>query len=325
MLNRDAIIDAQSSASHWNSASEPSLRDRHERWSEMLHTSHLPWAIGKTLDEDFQAELSFRSFGAYRLAQCSCSRVDGFRSMSEVAGTDKAYLTLLYLQEGREQLTAEGREISLNAGDLILWDSTQKMRFRVPENISKVSLLIPEETLISHFPQAHNYIGAIIRQNAGMGAILGAHMRALGLQINELSDAQLSSVMDVTLDLLATTLRSEYGIDRSVQQATLSRIREYVVSRLGDPDLSPAGIAQVFGISIRHLYSLFEKQDSSVAAWIKVQRMDRARHDLMQAGLSGKSVTEIALDWGYQDLSHFSKTFKQAFGLAPREFLRQYR
>jgi AraC-like DNA-binding protein len=290
----------------------------------MLHSSHLPWSIGRTLDDDFEAELDFRGVGGYRLARCRCSRLDGFRSSSEVADTDDAYLTLLYLQEGREQLTAESREISLKAGDLILWDSTQKMRFCVPENIAKVSLLIPQQALVSHLPQAQNYVGAIIREDASMGAILGAHMRALGAQINELTDAQLSSVMDVTLDLLATTLKSEYGIDRSVQLATLSRIREYVVSRLGDPDLSPARIAQAFGISIRHLYSLFEKQDSSVAAWIRAQRMDRARHDLMQVSLSGKSVTEIALDWGYEDLSHFSKTFKQTFGQAPREFLRQY-
>jgi AraC-like DNA-binding protein len=316
---------ANTSTCNWQSDDFPDLRKRHESFSHMLGESHLPWTLGRRLEDDFRAAVNFRSFGAYRLAQCHCSGLDGFRSISELASTDAAYLTLLYLQEGRERLQAEGREIILNAGDLILWDSTQKMRFWVPEHVVKVSLLIPEQTFLSHLPQVHDYVGAVIRHDTSMSAILGAHMRALGSQINTLDDVQLGSIMDITLGLLTTTLKSEYGVDRSIQQAMLGRIQEYVVARLDDSDLSPAGIAATFGISIRHLYALFERQGTSVAAWIRARRMERARHDLETASLSGKTVTEIALDWGYSDLSHFSKAFKQTYGQAPRDFMRQCR
>ncbi|MEM8562192.1 MAG: helix-turn-helix domain-containing protein [Pseudomonadota bacterium] len=325
MLNSEVSHRRNRRAQRWCTSDEGTQRDRHERLAEMLRSSHLPWQIGSTPDSNFEAELIYRIHGGYRLALCDCDRLDGYRSSREVAETDTAYLTLLYLREGREQITAEGREIHLNAGDMMLWDSTQKMRFWVPEQLRKISLLIPEEALISHLPRAHDYVGAIIRHDHSMGAILGSHMQALGAQINQLSDAQLGSVMDSTLDLLAATLRSEHGIDRSVQQATLGRIKEYLVARLGDTTLNPASIAQDFDISIRHLYTLFEKQGTSVVAWIRTQRMERARHELMQVALSGKSVTEIALDMGYTDLSHFSKSFKQSFGEAPREFINKYK
>ncbi|MEM6580649.1 MAG: helix-turn-helix domain-containing protein [Pseudomonadota bacterium] len=324
MLEPEVSDQMARRANHWRTSDEATQRDRHERLAEMLRSSHLPWQIGSTLDYNFEAELIYRIHGGYRLAMCDCDRVDGYRSSREVADTNAAYLTLLYLREGREQITAEGREIQLNAGDMMLWDSTQKMRFCVPEQVQKISLLIPEETLISHLPRAHDYVGAIIRHDHSMGAILGSHMQALSAQIGKLSDAQLGAVMDSTLDLLAATLHSEHGIDRSVQHATLGRIKDYLVTRLGDATLNPASIARHFGISVRHLYSLFEKQGTSVVAWIRTQRMERARHELMQVALSGKSVTEIALDVGYTDLSHFSKSFKQAFGEAPRYFLKKY-
>lgn len=35
----------------------------------------------------------------------------------------------------------------------------------------------------------------------------------------------------------------------------------------------------------------------------------------------GKRISEIALRWGFNDLSHFSRAFRQRFGCAPREMV----
>jgi AraC family transcriptional regulator, positive regulator of tynA and feaB len=36
----------------------------------------------------------------------------------------------------------------------------------------------------------------------------------------------------------------------------------------------------------------------------------------------GRSISEIAWGWGFNDLSHFTKSFRARFGLSPREWRR---
>ena len=36
--------------------------------------------------------------------------------------------------------------------------------------------------------------------------------------------------------------------------------------------------------------------------------------------LQNRSITDIALSWGFSDPSHFGRRFKQAYGMSPRDY-----
>ncbi|MCG8521073.1 MAG: helix-turn-helix domain-containing protein [Pseudomonadales bacterium] len=50
------------------------------------------------------------------------------------------------------------------------------------------------------------------------------------------------------------------------------------------------------------------------------QRLLRCRRDLSNPAMTGRTITEIALGWGFQHPTHFSRRFKSEFGLTPYEF-----
>jgi AraC-like DNA-binding protein len=54
---------------------------------------------------------------------------------------------------------------------------------------------------------------------------------------------------------------------------------------------------------------------------LAVVRIEKAKRLLLEKPCD--SVTEISLDVGFGDLSHFEKTFKRSTGLNPREFRRR--
>ena len=73
-------------------------------------------------------------------------------------------------------------------------------------------------------------------------------------------------------------------------------------------------LARSFGFDRSYLYRLFKKQFGiGVKEYITKVRMEHA-HTLLEAGLSVGQVTHMV---GFEDLFHFSKSFKAFFGEAP--------
>ena len=49
------------------------------------------------------------------------------------------------------------------------------------------------------------------------------------------------------------------------------------------------------------------------------RRLERARQLLLNFSISPRSISAIAFDLGFGDLSYFNRTFKKRFGATPRE------
>jgi AraC-like DNA-binding protein len=124
---------------------------------------------------------------------------------------------------------------------------------------------------------------------------------------------------------VSTMLHAEMDIapDRMKPQALLAvSVREYIEANLSDPMLSPASIAAAHFISTRHLHNVFHESGTTVASWIRSQRLDGARRELRDPLHAGKSVGAVAARWGFLDSAHFSRTFRDAFGVSPRDWRR---
>ncbi len=97
-----------------------------------------------------------------------------------------------------------------------------------------------------------------------------------------------------------------------------------VISRIlddlaGDPSLSE--LALLCGLSRSHFVRAF-KQTTGLPPhrWLLMQRVKRAKtllHD------TERSITEIALDCGFADQSHFTRVFSKIFGISPGAWRRQ--
>jgi AraC-like DNA-binding protein len=50
------------------------------------------------------------------------------------------------------------------------------------------------------------------------------------------------------------------------------------------------------------------------------RRLVGAAADLKDPALGSRGIGAIAFDWGFSDLSHFTRRFKQRFGCRPRDW-----
>jgi AraC-like DNA-binding protein len=106
----------------------------------------------------------------------------------------------------------------------------------------------------------------------------------------------------------------------SRQGALRQRIYAFIEHHLGDTELSPGTVARAHHISLRYPHKLFETQDSTVSEWIRRRRLEHCLRDLGDPALHHRTVSAIGARWGFTNPAHFSRAFRQAFGMAPGQY-----
>lgn len=102
-----------------------------------------------------------------------------------------------------------------------------------------------------------------------------------------------------------------------IEDNFVRKVRELVEARLDDPDFSIEDISRFIYLSRTQVHrKLKALTGQSTGHFIRTIRL---RHALHLLKTTGKSVTEIAMDVGFNDLSYFSRVFNAEFGKAPSE------
>jgi AraC-like DNA-binding protein len=94
----------------------------------------------------------------------------------------------------------------------------------------------------------------------------------------------------------------------------------YIIQHLADPNLGAERIAKAMFISVRQLYKFWEAEHCPLGQWIIERRLEAARDELMNPRGRHQTIAAIASRWGFADATHFSRRFRQAYGMSPREW-----
>ena len=101
-----------------------------------------------------------------------------------------------------------------------------------------------------------------------------------------------------------------------------AEVIRHIEDRLRDPKLSPASVAEGLRISPRYLRTVFAGTGEKVSAYIIRRRLEECAKQIRNPAWSGHTLTEIAFAWGFNSAAHFTRTFHEHFGMAPREYRR---
>ncbi|MBR4687964.1 MAG: response regulator, partial [Bacteroidales bacterium] len=138
------------------------------------------------------------------------------------------------------------------------------------------------------------------------------------------SIAQVISARETVKGKFAPAMEYDYtGIKMgSADEALMRRIVESIRTHLENPDFDVAALCTDVGISRVHLNrKLKENGNVPPSTLIKSFRMKQAAYLLANNQVN---VSEVAYRVGYASHSYFSSTFKDFFGMTPREFVSRY-
>jgi AraC-like DNA-binding protein len=137
-----------------------------------------------------------------------------------------------------------------------------------------------------------------------------------------MSESAAHGAGELIMQLVRLSLLELSGQETAVTQreALKDRIRAHVARNLRDPQLSIERIAQSLNCSKRHLHNAFADEQDTLAGYILRQRLEACVRDLRQCPPQSRAITDIALSWGFSNLSHFSRVFRDHAGCSPSAF-----
>ncbi|WP_339863312.1 helix-turn-helix domain-containing protein [Paremcibacter congregatus] len=236
------------------------------------------------------------------------------------------WLTLLL--EGEAMLIHEENSIKLIPGDIIYGPTavgaTLKFTSRFRQIFIKLPRLAINPRLISPLSLT---LGHLLGQS-GINHVLSGMLRALADGLDDINDAQLRPVELALTELLLTCIAEQKGIlsignAANTRADNLHRICQTIETLLGDPDLAPAQVAEAHGVSLRYMQKLFTLADKTFSNYVRTRRLERCRADLVSPLYSQISITEICFRWGFNSSAYFSRSFRDLYGISPRDFRRQ--
>ena len=106
---------------------------------------------------------------------------------------------------------------------------------------------------------------------------------------------------------------------KSADEILLGKVISLINDKMGDSELNVETLASHAGMSRVHMHrKLKELTNQSAREFIRSIRLKQASLLLTQKKLS---VSEVAYSLGYSNLSHFSNTFKDFYGMSPTDYV----
>lgn len=132
-----------------------------------------------------------------------------------------------------------------------------------------------------------------------------------GPLVNRICEQCMTDRVRNATDRQRLPLRARLG----VQNARLMSIIEMMEANISEP-VPLVEIAQISNLSRRQIERLFQQNlGRSPARYYSDLRLDHARHLLLQSSLP---IVDVAIASGFVSASHFSKCYRDQFGLSPQ-------
>ncbi len=232
---------------------------------------------------------------------------------------DRGYLKALLQIRGTSLLDQDDRTTLIEPGEWSLYDTARPYRLTVLEESEMLLLLMPRERLYTPQSNLRRLTVRKFSSQAGVGK-LACHL--VNVAFDEVATLNSSETFDVA-DSIAQMIRLAVyntGTESAVPpsgEMLCERIKSYVTSHLRNPELSIDDVARAVRCTKRYLHKAFEKEELSISEYILRQRLERCRQQLLDLDCAQRSITDIAFSWGFNNSNHFSRCFKQAFGMSP--------
>jgi AraC-like DNA-binding protein len=171
-------------------------------------------------------------------------------------------------------------------------------------------------------------VDVILRAHCSLGTRREVRKRIIRWSLCDLFTVPSAEALsDPSIELVRVVIATHLDaaeLGKDPLKATLPlRILEYARAHLHDPHLDAAQVAAAHHISERHLYNILGASGITLDDWIRTQRLERCRNDIAASAFHATPIASSARGWGFTYPSSFTRMFKNAYGMSPREWRHQ--
>lgn len=273
-------------------------------------------------DTGFDGHMSTSRAGDVVMTKLEANRHRVVRTPRLAKASDTSYLKIVAPWQGTAAVEQHGRQAWVQPGGWAIYDTTGSYEVANPERSEHLIVMLPKDQLTERGLRLDPLMGRHVGGSQGIARVALEAMRNTFQELPTMTPEAASGAGNMIMELVRLSLQELAGRSTATSQleAFKDRIRDHISQNLRDPDLNLDRIAAALNCSKRHLHNAFADEENSLAHYILRRRLQACMRDLKNPALAGRTITDIALSWGFNNSAHFSRVFREHAGLAPSDY-----
>ncbi|MBN3845896.1 helix-turn-helix domain-containing protein [Paraburkholderia sp. Ac-20342] len=292
-----------------------------ERFSERFGGRLFDPATG----ESFSGQIGYADVGQIQLCRLAAQGHRVENTPGSEASSSRYKLTIQL--EGTSEFEQDGLKAKLSPGHWAIYDTARPYLMNAPDAIHVAIATIPKDMMRLSLTERCALVHPLT-SHSGAGLALSRYIidRLQAFELSPELDADASAdpiEQDLTTQI-RIALQDQVSETRKHLHPRMLRTRiiEYIEQNLADPELTVERIALDLNCSKRYLHTVFDSGTHTLSRYILQLRLMHVCRDLGNLALQQCSITQLAMKWGFVSPGHFSRTFKEMFGVSPRDYRR---
>jgi AraC-like DNA-binding protein len=293
-------------------------------WQDIVCDVFVGLDCKSDLGSAFRGSVTQAPLGKAICSDVSSDRQHVFRTPSRIARSDQDYVLIALGNRGDGGVVQDGRETVIHPGEFALYDTTRPYELKFNDTFTQTIFKVPREMLQRRLGGTEALTAIAFGADVPLERLTYDFIFKLCQSADQLAPNNAAALSEQAVDLLALALSERLGQtslpSSTHRSALLYRLKAHIRARLSDPDVSLSETAAALGISPRYVNDLLADEDTSFQRYVLAERLAQCRRDLASPVLAHRHISEIAFAWGFNDLSHFGRVFREHFGMSPRDF-----
>lgn len=300
--------------------------DRLEALQELVSQAHAPLRLTSQFATDFQVTQRQVDLGGVTLWPSAFPQLTFQRTPRLIRQSDPETCHLTLLMRG--DAVAEWERAETVLGPYDFHTNHSSVPYVVTSGCGPIEMIgveVPRGALALPWNRVREVVGQGLSGRDGVGALLAQFLTQVtgDTSAYEATDApRLGRVLtELVSALFARALEAEDRLPPETRTRTLVlEVKAFIRRNLWDADLTPSSVAAARHISRSYLHRLFKAEGTTVAAYIRTQRLEAARHALADTSRTAVPIHAIAAHYGFKDHATFTRCFRAAYGTTPRDY-----
>jgi AraC-like DNA-binding protein len=298
-------------------------RERGEFWTDLVSRHVTPMCIEPAGEQPLRGEVQARVIGNLGVARVAGRGVRAFHTRVQIARTqDHLYAACVNL-DGEARIGRRGEHIALQKGDVFITDSRHEFTLDLEQPWRHLLITLPTQWIDGRVTRPDLLAGVVLHDDP-LARLWANHLASGFMLSGDFSPIAGKLFARHSVDLLAQVLEEAHcdqpTPSEAVRAAIFLNACHVITLRFGDPSLTPVQIAQELKVSTRTLARVFAANNATVMQRLFDERVRQAAKLLTMPKAFHRSVTEIAFDCGFKDVSHFGRVFAAKMHIPPSQW-----
>ncbi len=245
-----------------------------------------------------------------------------FRTQKLVRTNPGHLVKVRIYRQGHMRLIGDEQSGTLGTGAVHFIDHDRAQQ-QVSTDHEQLSIFVPYH-LLGYDPSRHPAWFSI-GLDTPAGRLIETSVLSVFGEIGHSTQQERESLAAGLIGLLRGVLAGalDSGDDNAVQSTRLAAMQRFIDSNLQNPKLGPDMLLSAFAVSRTTLYRDFA-DFGGVLSFILERRMHRAYRMLAESAPTRGVVQAVGERVGFESTSHFSRSFRKAFGAPPGTVVGQW-